>query len=220
MASYFNLTLKTTAPTGLSLLINDGAQYTTSVAVTLKIVVADEVTTGYQMKIWGTSTVANEEAAAWESYATSKSISLPDGDGLKTVYIKVRDNVGNETAATNSSITLDTAVPTVTITGPDVTVISKVTGFDECAFSFMSDVAFDEYVVKVVPSNTSLHTAGTQIPSTAGSTHMSGAAGGYPADTAISCTIKGADLETASAGDGAKIVKVFVRNAAGNWSTV
>ena len=31
-------------------------------------------------------------------------------------------------------------------------------------------------------------------------------------------TINGADLETASAGDGVKIVKVFVKNAAGTWS--
>jgi hypothetical protein len=31
-------------------------------------------------------------------------------------------------------------------------------------------------------------------------------------------TIKGTDLETASAGDGAKTVKVFVQDLAGNWS--
>jgi hypothetical protein len=38
------------------------------------------------------------------------------------------------------------------------------------------------------------------------------------ADASISCTINGADLETASSGDGAKIVKVFVKDASGNWS--
>ena len=58
MASYFNLTLDTTAPSGLTLQINDGALYATSTAVKLTIGVSDEQTTGYQMKIWGIDGVA------------------------------------------------------------------------------------------------------------------------------------------------------------------
>ena len=42
--------------------------------------------------------------------------------------------------------------------------------------------------------------------------------GNYPAATNIQVTITGTDLETASPGDGAKIVKVFVKNEAGTWS--
>ena len=60
MASYFNLTLDTTAPSGLTLQINDGALYATSTAVKLTIGVSDEQTTGYQMKIWGIDGVAEE----------------------------------------------------------------------------------------------------------------------------------------------------------------
>ena len=70
--------------------------------------------------------------------------------------------------------------------------------------------------VKVVPSADSLHTAGTQIPTTGGSTNMSGTT--VAASASVSCTIYGADLETASSGDGAKIIKVFGKDAAGNWS--
>ena len=106
----------------------------------------------------------------------------------------------------------------VTITGPDKTRISKVTGFDTCAFSFVSDVDFEEYTVRVVPSTSSLHDAGTQIQTTGGSTNTSGSKGGYKKATAINVTIKGADLATASSGDGTKIIKVFVKNAAGTWS--
>lgn len=58
----------------------------------------------------------------------------------------------------------------------------------------------------------------TVIPTTSGSTNTSGSEGGYEADTNIQVTINGTDLETASSGDGVKIVKVFVRNAAGTWS--
>jgi hypothetical protein len=42
--------------------------------------------------------------------------------------------------------------------------------------------------------------------------------GALAATTNQSVTIKGADLEAASAGDGAKIVKVFGQDAAGLWS--
>ena len=57
-----------------------------------------------------------------------------------------------------------------------------------------------------------------RIPVTSGSTNTSGTEGGYKADTAINVTINGADLEAASSGDGVKIIKVFVKNAAGTWS--
>ena len=218
MASFFNLILDTLAPSGLTLLLNNGATYATSNTVTASIAVEDATTTGYQMKIWGIKSAETEEKASWETFAASKSLVLADGDGLKTVHIKVRDDVGNESAAVTASITVNTAVPVVTITGPDKSRISKVSGFDTCAFSFTCDVDFEEYTVRVVPSSSSLNTAGTQVPTTGGSTNTSGSAGDYKKNTAINVTIKGADLEAASSGDGTKIVKVFVKNAAGTWS--
>ncbi len=47
---------------------------------------------------------------------------------------------------------------------------------------------------------------------------MSGSTGGYPASTNRTASVKGADLEAASAGDGNKIIKVFVQESSGNWS--
>lgn len=151
MASFFNLTLDTLAPSGLTIKLNDGAEYTTSATVTLKLTLADEETAGYQMKIWGIDGVSDEETAEWETYTAQKSITLTPGDGLKTVSVKVRDDVGNESAAATDTITLDTKVPTVTITGPDKPKISKMTGFNESRFSFIADVEFEEYKVCVVP---------------------------------------------------------------------
>lgn len=218
MASYFNLTLDTTAPSGLSITLNDSDIYTTTTAVTLAVSLSDEDTNGYQMKVWGTADAAEENAATWETYQKSSSITLPTGDGLKTVYVKVRDAVGNETTAASDTITLDTSVPTVSVTGPDKSVISEVDGFNTAIINFMSDVVFEEYKVCVVASSSATQADGTVIPTTAGSTNTSGSEGGYEADTNIQVTIKGTDLETASSGDGVKIVKVFVRNAAGTWS--
>lgn len=217
MASYFNLTLDTLAPQGLTIKLNNGSQYTTSKAVQLAINVTDESADGYQMKVWGIDGIAKESDAVWETLANVKDITLPTGDGLKTVYVKVRDDVYNETAVTSTSITLDTSVPAVTIIGPDVSRISKTSPKDVATFSFTSDVAFTEYKIKVVPSKSSLHDAGTLIGTVNGSTNMS-ATGTFKASTAISCKIYGKDLEIASSGDGEKIIKVFVKNTVGTWS--
>ena len=217
MASYFNLTLDTLAPQGLTIKLNNGSQYTTSKAVQLAINVTDESADGYQMKVWGIDGIAKESDAVWETLANVKDITLPTGEGLKTVYVKVRDDVYNETAVTSTSITLDTSVPAVTIIGPDVSRISKTSPKDVATFSFTSDVAFTEYKIKVVPSKSSLHDAGTLIGAANGSTNMS-ATGTFKASTAISCKIYGKDLELASSGDGEKIIKVFVKNTVGTWS--
>ena len=217
MASYFNLVLDTLAPQGLTVKLNNGSQYTTSKNVTLSISVSDTSTSGYQMKVWGIDGASSDDSASWETFAPTKNIALPTGDGLKTVYVKVRDDVFNETAAASATITLDTSVPAVTIIGPDVSRISKTAPKNVATFSFTSDVAFTEYKIKVVPSKSSLHDAGTLIGTANGSTNMT-ATGTFKASTAISCKIYGKDLEAASSGDGEKIIKVFVKNAHGTWS--
>lgn len=217
MASYFNLSLDTAAPSGVTLPINSGAAYCTGTGVVLTIGCSDASTTGYQMKIWGISGAAAEANASWESFAATKSVALATGDGLKTVSVKVRDAVGNESAAVSATITLDTTKPAVTITGPDVSTVSKLSGFNTVSFSFVSDSPFTEYKVKVVPATSSINSAGTAIGITNGSTNMA-ATGSFAASTAIQCTINGSDLAAASSGDGVKIVKVFVKDAAGNWS--
>lgn len=217
MASYFNLTLDTTAPTNTSIDFKDGITATSTRTVDLVL----EATDATQMKLYGDigsgSTPTTELEATWESYATSKQIQLTSGDGSKTVKVKFRDSVGNESGEATKSITLDMTAPIATITGPDVSTISKVANFDTSIFSFSSDKVFTEYKVKVVPANNSVHSAGTGIGTAGGSINTSGS-GSYPKTTPIQVTIKGADLETASNGDGVKIVKVFVKDEVGNWS--
>ena len=201
----------------MTIKLNNGSQYTTNKTVQLAVNVTDESADGYQMKVWGINGVVNESDATWETLANIKNVTLSTGDGLKTVYVKVRDDVYNETVAASATITLDTSVPAVTIIGPDVSKISKTSPKDVATFSFTSNTAFTEYKIKVVPSNSSLHDAGVQIGTANGSTNMS-ATGTFKASTAISCKVYGKDLEAASSGDGEKIIKVFVKNAHGTWS--
>jgi hypothetical protein len=225
MANYFSISLDTTGVSSPTISLEGGAAYATAQLITATIGCGDGDTTGYQMKLWGdvdTSNNANiqatEGASAWITYSTSQQVKLSSTDGSKTIYLKIRDDVYNESSQTSDAITLDMSLPVVSITGPDVTKISKQTGKNTASFSFQCDTVFDEYKVKYVAASGAANTTGTQIPTTAGSTNMSGTAGNYPASTAINCTITGTDLETASSGDGAKIIKVFVKDAAGNWS--
>lgn len=214
MASYFQLTLDTLAPSITSFTINDGASVTTSQNVTLQITAPEAAS----MKIWGINGVASESAASWETFAAEKAVTLTSGDGTKTVYIKVRDSVYNESAASSDTITLSTALPTITITGPDVSVISEQSGKDTATFSFQSSMALKAWTVRLVPANNSAHDAGTQIPTTGGSTNMSGTT--LAANTAKQCTINGSDLSTAAGGvDGTYIIKVFGQASANDlWS--
>lgn len=227
MAAHVSITLDTTAPGGVTVSVNSGDAATASRDVVLTISTTDGDTTGYQVKIYGdvddafaTSEYRAAEAnAPWVSYATSKNVRLSTTDGSKTVKIKVRDDVGNASSEATDSITLDSTVPVVTVTaGPSAAKISKVTSFDTVTFDWEADDTFDEYKVKVVANSGAAHSTGTQVPTTAGSSNVAGSAGGYPAETTITTTIKGADLETASAGDGAKVVKTFVKDSTGNWS--
>lgn len=227
MATNFNLTLDTTAPAGVSISLNGGAAYATSQAVTATIATSDGVTSGYQMKLWGNvdtgadaNIQATEGASTWIAYSTSQAVTLSTGDGSKTISLKIRDDVWNESSTQTDSITLDTSAPVPNVTiGPDATKISKVSGKRVSNFSWEADVTFDEYKVKVVPATNSINTAGTTIPTTNGSTNMTGTAGSYPGTTNIDSSIDGRDLELASSGDGTKIIKIFVKDTAGNWST-
>lgn len=216
MAAYFTLTLDTTAPSGCGIKIATPTNVR-SVTATLS------ATGATQMKLWGgivsgsSATEITESGATWESYAATKALTLSTGDGTKTVYAKFRDAVGNESVTVSATVTLDTTAPVVTVTGPDVSTISLVSGYNESAFSFTVSEAFVAYEVRVVTSNTSAHSVGTVIGTANGSVNMSGT-GSWEKTSAISCVINGADLAAASSGDGAKIIKVFVKDSSGNWS--
>lgn len=224
MASYLDIVLDTTAPASVQILLNNGDVYTTNQLVNAVISTADGSTVGYQMKIWGNVDPAydaniqtTEGASTWITYEASKQIKLSNVDGLKTINSRLRDDVWNESSQVSDSITLNTAVPTVTLSAQNVTRMSKVTGKNELTFSFTSDVIFTEYKVKYVTGASATHDTGTLIPITNGSVNMSNT-GTFASGTPINCIVKGADLELANASDGSKKIKVFVKNEAGIWS--
>jgi len=75
-------------PAGL-ITINNGASYTNSPSVILTLYASDPAGVS-QMCISNTAV-----CSAWETYSTSKTWTLSDGDGEKTVHVCYRDTFGN-----------------------------------------------------------------------------------------------------------------------------
>lgn len=226
--SFFYLTLDTTAPANPSLLINAGADVTGSQVVQVTLFSSDygggsrDVT---EMLVWGDvdptadpHVQTSEGASEWVPFAPDTVVKLAGGDGRKTLYAKLKDDVCNETVAFTDSITLDTTLPVVTITTPvDKSRISKVPGCNVAAFAWEATHEFTHYEIRVVPSGGASHLSGIVVPSAQGSIHTLDD-GDFPANTPITTQITGADLEQASPGDTIKLVKVFVRDTSGAWS--
>ncbi len=107
----YGLSSDTTPPTG-TIKINNGVQYTNSSSVTLNLLATDSYSGLSQMQF-------SNDNATWstpQAYATTVNWTLASGDGTKTVYVKYKDVAGNWSSAFSSTIILDTASPTGTIT--------------------------------------------------------------------------------------------------------
>lgn len=236
MASHFFLTLDTTAPSSVSLLINGGAATTENPEVTLTLSAESDAA---RMKIWGIDGAETEADAPWEAYASRKTVTLPRSSGTKTVYVRVMDDVGNyartrfipsgsdglvtadgkafyNAPPVSAQIYLDLSLPVVTTTGPDRSRLARGTA-DVVNISFISSRAFSEYKVCAVSEREAVQSEGAVIPVTGGSMNTSGS-GSFAANTAINVSVTGADLASASSAKGVKIIKVFVKDIAGNWS--
>jgi hypothetical protein len=223
--SYVYITLDTTAPTNPIVRIEGDALYTSNQLVTLNISVDDTITTGYQMKIWGSVDPSNdtniqttEELSEWISFSENPQVMLSGLDGTKTINIRVRDDVHNPSSVAVDTIEMDGSIPTVTVTTPDIPKISKVEGKDTTSFTFQSSENFVEYKVKLVGTTGAKEDAGQLIGVVNGSINTSGT-GTFPSSTITTVTLKAKDLESAMANmNGQNIIKVFVKDEAGLWS--
>lgn len=245
MASYVNITLDTYGPLQPTVKLNGDARRTTTTSVVLTTLLntrENDDPSILEMKVWGDVVgVPTESDAQWETYTKEKNIVLTSGDGLKEVYVKLRDDVYNESDENVDDITLYTEVPTVTIIGPSVAKISENEGKNVTTFSFVSNKRTKEFKVMVVKNINATHDDATNvlIPAGGGSkvavntnggemlrlSSDSGLYGkallvsdGYSEGVEFYVTIYGADLAAASPGDGIKIIKVFAKEADGLWS--
>ena len=233
MANYINIILDTIGPSGVSVKINGDADKAITTAVTLAIACADTDLTGYQMKIWGTADVPTETDAIWETYQTTKNVTLSSGDGLKTVYVKVRDDVWNESATASDTITLYEKVPSIVSFSVNSSRISLVNGKNIISGAFYSDENVDAVKLMIVDNVNARHDSPSNIaiPKNAGSelyddnndaTESEAVLeleGRVNKEIGFNYTIHASDIVAVAPGDGVKILKAFVRSAeTGNWS--
>jgi hypothetical protein len=119
-------------PSVTSFAINGGAANTSSQTVRL-----DNQTSGSPTQYMASES-ASFTGAAWQSYSSSPSFTLGLSAGVHTVYFKVRNSSGNESAAASDAINFsptssgsDAASFVQDVTIPDDTVMSPGQGFQK-----------------------------------------------------------------------------------------
>jgi hypothetical protein len=103
--------LDSTPPSRVTILINEDSEITDSGQVELSLDAIDkgsglsDMALSHDGIIW----------TAWEPYKNSKFIFLPNGDGEKHIYLKVKDQVGNIAPVVFDSIIFDSTPPEISI---------------------------------------------------------------------------------------------------------
>lgn len=100
----YGITIDLSPPHSLSISINNESVETNSTQVKLFLNAFDN-TSGVDKMAFSSDGIIWSE---WEPYRNTKSYSLSSGDGLKTIYFKVRDYVGNIALPVQDSIILNT----------------------------------------------------------------------------------------------------------------
>ncbi|MBI9101017.1 MAG: Ig-like domain-containing protein [Spirochaetales bacterium] len=100
----------TVVPVISEVTLNEGAEWTNSQTVDVFIAASDNFGIA-QMNV---STTGNFSDAGWNTWTPLLSVEFPDGDGAKTLYVKVKDGSGNVSEGIASAVIgLDTTAPIV-----------------------------------------------------------------------------------------------------------
>ncbi|MBI5528500.1 MAG: carboxypeptidase regulatory-like domain-containing protein, partial [Deltaproteobacteria bacterium] len=108
--------LDQSAPAGAAFKVNGGATWTAVAAVELNgIAAADDYTGAVYMRFSNCGDFGNGAGCGTTKWitlaATYPTWALQSGDGIKTVYMKVRDHAGNEGGISAATVTLDGTAP-------------------------------------------------------------------------------------------------------------
>jgi parallel beta-helix repeat protein len=114
-----------TPPTG-SVVINANAPFTKSATVTLTLSCSDPESGCAQIQVAVDGTADTEP---FEAFATTKVVTLPNGNGTKTVAVKFKNGAGLVSAQFTDSIILDTIPPLVGSVFPEVAGLNTQTIF-------------------------------------------------------------------------------------------
>lgn len=143
-ASLDTVFLDTIAPSLPSITINGGAEYTNNTSLNIALNNPSDNGSGISdIKVWDNR---NSEPgySDYSSWMSSYSLSTNHNEN-RTIYVKLRDYVGNENNAVTNTITFDNVAPTVNLflinngdtysNSPSFTLNSDITGAIEMRFS-------------------------------------------------------------------------------------
>lgn len=108
----------------------------------------------------------------------------------------------------NMWVVSDTTSPIINVDTITVSKISRVPGMDSVDVTFTADEAFVEYEVRRVADGSSSRASGSQVETAT-----------VTSRTSHTITMTDDEVIAASAVEGTNVFKVFVKDAAGNWST-
>jgi hypothetical protein len=130
-----------------------GADYTTAQSIVLTLSAADALFMCFSND--------GQTYSEWEAYVSSKSWMLSDGDGQKTVYVKLKDSAGN-IVSTSNTILLDSTPPDAPIvidlgtTNDDQPTLDwevvATTRFYELEYGAQADLTSAQRVIEIGPS--------------------------------------------------------------------
>ncbi len=128
---------------GAAVVVNSNAAYTTSTIVTLAMSCSVNGASCPQMQVSADGTLDTEP---FEAFAATKTVTLPSGDGTKTVKVVFKDNLGNVTPEVSDAIALDTTAPTApTLASPTngQTLINAIPSFTWTASTDSSTITYE-----------------------------------------------------------------------------
>ena len=197
-----SITLDQAGPTFSSTVVLAGAAvYTGSTTVAISISASDASTSLAHYRLSEAADFTGGTTTAWTAVPLPTTCSLSTGSGVKTIYVQLRDTVGNlstETTQNHDSITLDQQVPTfsaqVSINGGAALTTNPAVSLSISATDGASGIA--DYQL----SQASDFTGGTTTSWTAWT--------GSPQTAAFTLS-----------GDGSRTVYTRVRDSVGNVST-
>ena len=104
-----SIILDTVAPKG-TIQINSGLYSTNTRTVALTLTASD-LNGVKEMQF----SLNNTAWTAWEAFNGTRTIALPIGQGVKTVWVKYKDNAGKVSAAVSDTIVVDSVAPIGTV---------------------------------------------------------------------------------------------------------
>lgn len=184
-----SIRLDLTRPSGSLTLVGSGQP-----GFTAQTQIAANMGSGDAVEMALATSVIDCDSVAYSAFAPSATLTLPAGDGSKTVFLCLRDVAGNVSTLTNATITLDQTPPAAAAH----TVAINGAGLFTTSTTATLTVAFAADAVERAIANDGLDCSSTAYVA-------------LPATSPL--TVSGHAL---SSGDGQKVVAVCFRDRAGN----